>query len=207
MVQKIKRLLVNEGCRYRDIAIVAGSLETYGNIIEHAMKKAGIACFIDQKRGVQSSVLVRAIDALLQIIIKDFSYEDIMDYLKGCLSWTSDSQNDILDNYLLATGIRGFKAWNREWNTSYAYRRMTDESKEFANGIVENVRLSVIENLSGFYEKVAKGKHTVRDYATALVEFLRDSIFMKSLWNLPMIMKKMKILIWQVSTGSFMIWL
>ncbi len=181
VVQKIKRLLVNEGCRYRDIAIVAGSLETYGNIIEHAMKKAGIACFIDQKRGVQSSVLVRAIDALLQIIIKDFSYEDIMDYLKGCLSWTSDSQNDILDNYLLATGIRGFKAWNREWNTSYAYRRMTDESKEFANGIVENVRLSVIENLSEFYEKVAKGKHTVRDYATALVEFFERQHFYEKL--------------------------
>lgn len=184
VVQKIKRLLVNEGCRYRDIAIVAGSLETYGNIIEHAMKKAGIACFIDQKRGVQSSVLVRAIDALLQIIIKDFSYEDIMDYLKGCLSWTSDSQNDILDNYLLATGIRGFKAWNREWNTSYAYRRMTDESKEFANGIVENVRLSVIENLSGFYEKVAKGKHTVRDYATALVEFFERQHFYEKLMEL-----------------------
>lgn len=184
VVQKIKRLLVNEGCRYRDIAIVAGSLETYGNIIEHAMKKAGIACFIDQKRGVQSSVLVRAIDALLQIIIKDFSYEDIMDYLKGCLSWTSDSQNDILDNYLLATGIRGFKAWNREWNTSYDYRRMTDESKEFANGIVENVRLSVIENLSGFYEKVAKGKHTVRDYATALVEFFERQHFYEKLMEL-----------------------
>lgn len=184
VVQKIKRLLVNEGCRYRDIAIVAGSLETYGNIIEHAMKKAGIACFIDQKRGVQSSVLVRAIDALLQIIIKDFSYEDIMDYLKGCLSWTSDSQNDILDNYLLATGIRGFKAWNREWNTSYAYRRMIDKSKEFANGIVENVRLSVIENLSGFYEKVAKGKHTVRDYATALVEFFERQHFYEKLMEL-----------------------
>lgn len=28
-----------KGVRYRDIAIVAGSLETYGNIIEHAMKK------------------------------------------------------------------------------------------------------------------------------------------------------------------------
>lgn len=181
VVQKIKGLLVNEGCRYRDIAIVAGSLEKYGSIIEHAMKKAGIACFVDQKRGVQSSVLVRAIDALLQIIIKDFAYEDIMDYLKSCLSWTSDSQNDILDNYLLATGIRGYKSWNREWNTEYAYRRMTDESKEFANGVVENVRLSVLENLSELYEKTAKGKHTVSDYAKFLFEFFEKQHFYEKL--------------------------
>ena len=180
VVQKIKGLLVG-GCRYRDIAIVAGSLETYGSIIEHSMKKAGIACFVDQKRGVQSSVPVRAIDALLQIIIKDFAYEDVMDYLKSCLSWTSDSQNDILDNYLLATGIRGFKSWNREWNTAYAYRRMTDESKDFANGVVENVRLGVLENLSELYEKTAKGKHTVREYAASLFEFFERQHFYEKL--------------------------
>ena len=79
VVQKIKGLLVG-GCRYRDITIVAGSLETYGSIIEHSMKKAGIACFVDQKRGVQSSVPVRAIDALLQIIIKDFDPDIVI----GC---------------------------------------------------------------------------------------------------------------------------
>lgn len=69
---------------------------------------------------------------------------------------------------------------NREWNTAYAYRRMTDESKDFANGVVENVRLGVLENLSELYEKTAKGKHTVREYAASLFEFLRDSIFMRS---------------------------
>ncbi|MDY5180898.1 PD-(D/E)XK nuclease family protein, partial [Butyribacter sp.] len=80
----------------------------------------------------------------------------------------------------LATGIRGYKSWNREWNTAYAYRRMTDESIEFANGVVENVRLSVLENISELYEKTAKGKHLVKEYAKALFEFFeRQQYYIK----------------------------
>lgn len=55
-------------------------------------------------------------------------------------------------------------------DTAYAYRRMTDESKDFANGVVENVRLGVLENLSSFMKKRQKGKHTVREYAASLFE-------------------------------------
>ena len=38
------------------------------------------------------------------------------------------------------------------------------------------------------------------------LSFLRDSIFMRSWWNLLTNTKKMKILIWRVSTDSFTAW-
>lgn len=50
IIQEIKHLLREEKCRYKDIAIIAGDLQTYGIIIDNEMKQAGLPCFIDQKK-------------------------------------------------------------------------------------------------------------------------------------------------------------
>ena len=41
IIQEIKHLLREDECRYRDIAIIAGDLQTYGIIIDNEMKQAG----------------------------------------------------------------------------------------------------------------------------------------------------------------------
>lgn len=50
VIQQIRHLIRHEDCRYRDIAIVTGDLQTYGIIIDNEMKQAGLPCFIDQKK-------------------------------------------------------------------------------------------------------------------------------------------------------------
>lgn len=177
IIQEIKHLLRERKCRYKDIAIIAGDLQAYGIIIENEMKQAGFPCFIDQKKSILPNPFVEAIDAILDIFIKDFAYKDVMRYLKGSFAGITKEQSDVTDNFILATGIRGHKKWNKEWGSSYVYQRRTDESKEYADGVINSVREKVEEILMPLYKKVIPGKHTVRHFAEAFCNFFDDHGF------------------------------
>ena len=172
VVQQIGELLRNDLCRYRDIAIVAGSLEEYGMLVNTAMEKAGFPCFIDQKKSVLANPFVMAMDALLDILIKDFAYEDVMKYLKSDFSFAGDEQVSLLDNFLLATGIRGHKKWQEEWECSYVFRNITEQALEYIEQQLNDARNSMRLKLGSLYENIAKGKHTIEEYCKILCEYM-----------------------------------
>lgn len=177
VVEKIGELLRDGNCSYKDIAIVAGNLEEYGMLVKSAMEEAGFPCFIDQKKSVLANPFVMTIDALLDILIKDFSYEDVMKYLKGSFSWITEEQMSLADNFLLATGIRGHKKWTEEWECSYVFNHMTDQALEYVNEQLNYVRESGYEKFGKLYEKIARGKHTVREYCQSLCEYMESQNF------------------------------
>lgn len=177
IIQEIKHLLREGKCRYKDIAIIAGDLQAYGIIIENEMKQAGFPCFIDQKKSVLSNPFVEAIDAILDIFIKDFAYKDVMRYLKGSFAGITKEQSDVTDNFILATGIRGHKKWNKEWGSGYVYQRRTNESKEYADSVINSVRENVEEILMPLYKEVVPGKHTVKHFAEAFCNFFDEHGF------------------------------
>ncbi len=179
VIQEIFHLLREEKCRYKDIAIIAGDLQEYGIIIDNEMKRAGLPCFIDQKKSVLANPFVDAIDAILDIFIKDFSYKDIMRYIKGSFAGITKEQSDVTDNFILATGIRGHKKWDKDWESGYIYQRRTDESKEYADSVINSVREKIKEKLMPVYKEVASGKHTVRHYAEVLCNFFEEQGFYK----------------------------
>lgn len=177
IIQEIKHLLREDGCRYRDIAIIAGDLQTYGIIIDNEMKQAGFPCFIDQKKSVLTNPFVEMIDVILDIFIKDFAYKDVMRYIKGSFAGITKEQSDITDNFILATGIRGHKKWNKEWESGYIYQRRTEESKKYADEVLNIVREKITGLLMPVYKEVIPGKHTVRHYAEVLCRFFDEQDF------------------------------
>lgn len=174
IIQEIKHLLRKGECRYKDIAIIAGNLEKYGIIIDNEMKRARLPCFIDQKKSVLSNPFVETIDAIFDILIKDFDYKSIMKYLKGSFSGITEEQANITDNFILASGIRGHKKWNMEWKSDYVYRKCTDESKKYANEILESVREKVADLLIPLYNQLASKKHSVRHFAEVFCQFMDE---------------------------------
>ena len=177
VIQKIQELLRERGCRYRDIAIVAGNLEEYGLLIRNSMEEAMLPCFIDQKKSVLANPFVMMIDSLLDILIKDFAYEDILKYLKGDFSFITEEQASLTDNFLLATGIRGYKKWSEEWDCSYVFHHITEQALEYVNGQLNDVRSGACERFGDLYERIAKGKHTVREYCQNLCEYMEAQNF------------------------------
>jgi len=110
---QIMKLIREKGYQYRDIGVIAGNLETYASFAEEEFSDMGIPCYIDRTRGIVLNPLTQFIKSALELFLKDFSYEAVFHYLRNGLTGFSDREVDQLENYILQTGIRGYKKWQQ----------------------------------------------------------------------------------------------
>lgn len=166
VVNEILRLVREEGYRYKEIAVVTGDIEGYSKIVEREFNSALIPCFIDHKKGILSNPFVEFILAVIEMISKDFSYESVFRYLRCGLVNMEKDDVDLLENYVLALGIRGFKRWNTTWERKY--RTKTPIDLESLN----KCRDEFIKDFEEIREVFTKKNSTVLDYTKALYQFI-----------------------------------
>lgn len=176
LMEELLALREQKGFRYRDVAIVAGNMDIYGVLVKDAMERAGIPCFIDQKKSILVNPFVDMLCSVIELIRKDFDYDNTLRYLKSGFAGDRASV-ELLENFLLASGIRGHKRWQEEWDCSYTFRRKTEEAAQSAAEKINCLREETWRRLSGLYERIAKGKHTVREFADALCDFMEQENF------------------------------
>lgn len=113
--RKIKALVQTQGYRYKDIAVVSGNVETYANYVESVCTKYDIPYFLDTTKEVLFHPFIEFIRATLEVMGSDFSYRSVMRLLRTGYCGLTQKEIDQLENYLLATGIRGEKMWSKRW--------------------------------------------------------------------------------------------
>ena len=178
VARDIVRLVRDEGYRYRDIAIVCRELESYENIIAAILNEYHIPCFLDQKRTVSGNPFIVFITSVFDIFTKNWSYESVFRYLKTGLTGISMESLDLLENYVLANGIRG-KKWTKEdfWNykINYGYDRedMTQYEISILN-IINETKDIITGPLIKLQDSLKENK-TVRGKCTAIYDFLVES--------------------------------
>lgn len=165
VVREIKRLVREEHYRYQDIAVVTGDIAGYGRLIAWEFEKAAIPCFIDYKRDVLSNPFIELLRSAMDIVKKDFDYESIFRYLRCGLTKEEKQDVDILENYVIALGIKGHKKWLTEWTRTYRGQ------KEGELNTINEIRKRIGEDLIPLYEVLSNRNKTVKDYTTALYEF------------------------------------
>lgn len=180
VVQEVQSLC-RRGSRYRDIAVVTGDMEVYGILASEAFAKAGLPCFIDRKKSILIHPFVEMIRALVDTIISDFSYEHVMRYLRGRYSTFAREDVDILDNFLLAAGIRGHRKWQQDWQCGYAFSVWEEEKQKALDKRLNSIRKEVWQLLGPIYELLGKGKHTVLEYAREITLFIERHNFYQAL--------------------------
>lgn len=163
--RRIARLVREKGCRYGEIAVITGNLEEYGSLARQVFNEAGIPYFIDEKHTVLMNPFVEYFRAALEMAVQDFSYESVFRYLRCGMSCVTREEADLLENYVLALGIRGFKHWDEKWVR--IYRGMPAESIQELNKIRERFAEETRELALSF----KGGRKTVREYCTILYEF------------------------------------
>ena len=167
IVSEILQLTRKEGFRYRDIAVVTADLETYGKVAANMMKQNDIPAFLDYKRSVASNPYVEMLCSALEIVEKGYPYDTMFRYLRTGLTGISRHDIDMLENYCLAVGIRGSRAWHEPWKKKM--KRSTYQPElETLNALREQIMAPFL-NL----EAVLKDKEAnVRAYVTAVYEFV-----------------------------------
>lgn len=164
-VSEITRLIREEGYRYRDVAVVTGDVGTYANLIEREFQKAGFTFFIDHKKDIRSNPFIELLRAMLAMFTSSFSYESVFRYLRTGLLDFTESEIDVLENYCIAYGTRGFSTWKKP------FKNRSKRDNGFDYELLNTIRGRMMEPLLTF-EQAVKEEHTVLAYTKALYEFI-----------------------------------
>lgn len=168
VVRHIRKLVREEGLRYREIAVVTGDIANYGRLFEEKLTVNNIPYFIDNKKSVMDNPFVEMIRALFEIYIQNYSYESIFRYLRTGMTDYSNEDIDILENYVLAFGKKGIKQWGREWKAKDSFYR--EEVLEYVN----DLRKSIYALVSGFTKKL-KDNMSVIELSIALYNYIVEN--------------------------------
>ncbi len=77
--------------------------------LERIFFEYDIPFFIDKKKDIMAHPLVELIRSALEIINRGYTYETVFRYVKTQLVGVELQDLDILENYVLAYGIKGRK--------------------------------------------------------------------------------------------------
>ncbi|MDP4145550.1 MAG: helicase-exonuclease AddAB subunit AddB [Bacillota bacterium] len=171
----IIRLCREEGYRFKDIAVISRNLENYDNLISAIFGEYDIPYFIDKKKDISGNLLVVFITSVIEIFTKNWSYEAVFRYLKTGLPGIEREDIDILENYVLASGIKGRKKWLEEvWEyrnkNSLQGEEISEQEKQIIK-MVNEIRDRVVKPLISFYSFV-RGRKSAREKCESVYDFL-----------------------------------
>lgn len=110
---QIRRLVLTEGYRYRDIAMVICSPPDYKGDIHSVFAAYGLEAFLDQRRPLAGTVLMEFVMALLDLTVSGWSFHKLMIAIKSGLCHIPAEEADLLENYFLKHGLfKGYRIFN-----------------------------------------------------------------------------------------------
>ncbi len=162
VVREVLRLVREENYRYQDIAIISGDISQYGNIFEREFEKSEIPVFIDHKRELLNNPFVEMIRSMLDIVKNNFDYESVFRFLRCGLIDLSNNDLDILENYIIAMGIRGRSRWAKEWKRTYKGQVEGELTR------INEIREELLAYFDPIFEVLLDKERTVKDYTIAI---------------------------------------
>ncbi len=167
---EIKRLVAEEGYRYRDFAIVARECDAYSGALESISSKFNIPVFFDKRHSLINMPLFRLLLSALNCADK-LTSESVFNMLKCGLLPFSVEDISLLENYCYIWNVDKL-AWFDNWenNPSGLEKSREDTSARLdkLNGLRKNV-VSIISEL-----KSSVGD-TATDITKALYKFITNN--------------------------------
>ena len=164
--------LCRQGFRYRDIAVLLRDFGNYDLLLETIFADYDIPFFMDCKRAVVYHPLVELIRAALETVQSGWHYEPIFRYLKTDLVNVNRDEVNILENFVLAYGIRGRRWYDQKpWQGSV--KGDLKVSNEKTSEALNEVRRRAVAELVAFGAKIKKATGTL-ELVRAVYELLEE---------------------------------
>lgn len=181
---QIRRLVREEGYRYRDMAVIASDMNAYAVHLEKAFDTFGIPVFMDHKKSILLNAFVEYVRSLLAMVDENFSYESVFRFLRTGMSGFTREETDRMENYVIALGIKGYKKWQEPWIRTV--RGRGEEELQLFNSL----RVRFVEKLEGLLFVLRKRKKTVEDITLAVYEFFMQEKLQEQIRKLELKFQK-----------------
>lgn len=175
IAREIVHLVRDEKIRYRDITVVTRDLTRYDFLVQSIFNEYKIPNFIDNKKEAKSNPIIVLIISVLEMQNRRYNYETMFRYLKSGLLGIDTEDISLLENYVLANGIKGKKWFEEEWKYRLNHRLDVEEN-EYETEIrekVNEIRKIIIDPIVKLQSNI-KGKNKAKDICRYIYEFLLD---------------------------------
>ncbi len=175
VARQILQLCREKGYLFRDVAIAARNTSGYERYIEAVLPTYGIPFFMDRTINILEHPFTVFVLSALELITKGYSYESMFRYIKSGFLRLPRETIDTLENYVLATGIRG-EIWKSEekWTvraSAYAEQETAEETE--AQAIADETRRKIMSPLLKLAENLKRGT-SAKEKCEALYSFLEE---------------------------------
>lgn len=172
--REIVNLCRDEGLRYSDIAVVTRDVKGYENLVGAIFAEYNIPYFLDEKRDIGGNPLIVLVQSCLEIVWKNWTYESVFRYLKTGLSGIDRSDIDLIENYVLSSGIKG-----KKWTDGKAWQYWPDHDFKGSLSADDRVKLDRINEIRNSisaplikFQNSIIGIRSAREISKALFELL-----------------------------------
>ncbi|MDL2248497.1 helicase-exonuclease AddAB subunit AddB [Tyzzerella sp. OttesenSCG-928-J15] len=181
VADKIVELVRDKGLNYSQIAIVSGSIESYGAVVQSVFGRYGIPYFVDMRMGILAHPLTELVRSLFEVINRNWSYESVFHLLKTDLLEIDKNTIDMLENYALAYGIQGYRWSQPEWRYGFAKNSGFDKDE------IHRAKEYAYETVSKFTAKYSpKKKIAPAEVCEDIYYFLMETGIQEKLSRLAM---------------------
>lgn len=163
---EIKRLVVENNYRYKDIQIITRNIDQYQLIFQQIFSMNKIPFVITENQKITHHPLIEWISSLFKLNKRFYQHNDMMNFLKTELFYPQIINNyedwkqekivfrkelDILENFLLSQGIYG-KQWISKTPWQYYQKNEISESDQQVLNIVNNYHSYIVDLLPTFFK-------------------------------------------------------
>lgn len=169
----VGRLVHEQGLRYRDIAIVARSIEGYSDALCDIFKSYGIPLYLDRRENVESFMLINLLLSALLAVRTSYDSAQIITLSKLPLLGIAPEDSCELENYCFIWNIRGRMWLSPFQNHPDGLAGKLDETAAERLSHIEQARQRLIAPLQSLHEALREA--TGSGFAHAVWNYLEDS--------------------------------
>lgn len=165
---------VRHGKRYRDYAVVTANSRAYEGVLDVALAKAGIPCFLSTETDVTRFAAVRALSYALNAVTRGFRREDVLSYVRCGQNDLSHDARDRFELYCEFWHLRG-KSFSSDTPFTLPPHELSPSLSEADEKELKELNESRRSLLSPLWQldREVKAAATVDDLCTAVYHYLR----------------------------------
>lgn len=174
IAKEIRRLVVEENYRYKDIQLLTRELDSYETMIEPLFSMHDIPVYLDRDMAMEQHPLVECIQSLFAINRYHYRYRDVLRFLRTELffpiedqlsvdQWLNERNEwrrkvDVTENVVLAYGYEGYY-WEKakEWHfIRYDFEADQQDDTELIEKDSNAVRNQIQQTVPKFFDTLQK---------------------------------------------------